>query len=414
MLAMSPAEGGGRRQRLAVRYRTRAPATCPVSRCDVAMSYLNLTLEHFLAVQQWQRDVGARAQVDTDSLQLTVQHEGRHAQLHARFTGLHQGQMVYFDTLVPQINGFAGWLPYRPFRWPLSTHKLRFKEAAAAAGLRVPAAWAVDDADAVPGHQAVVIKSVQGSFGYGMSGPLRAATRDKVGAWGRTTPSPAQPSQVTRHGDVPTSFLEAFVEGRNLKVWFWGAQPCHAHLHDWADVQGDGRTPIVELVDRTPLGAAARADDRELMTQCLAYQHMDWADVPRAGARVWVDFRYGRRSQPWPRQRDQDNAIPGLPVGLRLQIEHAGRSVAAELARDLDVPVLISLDGVVDGEDRVWWLEMNSAPAVPPTAYPCILDTLFDAPARRSALARTSHGEARRPEPDSEPAANQLSWGRVS
>jgi D-alanine-D-alanine ligase-like ATP-grasp enzyme len=37
------------------------------------------------------------------------------------------------------------------------------------------------------------------------------------------------------------------------------------------------------------------------------------------------------------------------------------------------------VDAIVDGEERIWTLEMNSNPAIHPYAYPVMLDSLFAA-----------------------------------
>jgi hypothetical protein len=34
-------------------------------------------------------------------------------------------------------------------------------------------------------------------------------------------------------------------------------------------------------------------------------------------------------------------------------------------------------DGVIDPEGRIWWLEMNCNPMVPPDGYAFMLDSLF-------------------------------------
>ena len=36
-----------------------------------------------------------------------------------------------------------------------------------------------------------------------------------------------------------------------------------------------------------------------------------------------------------------------------------------------------SLDGVVDEEDRIWWLEVNCNPLLHPAVYETMLDALF-------------------------------------
>jgi hypothetical protein len=75
------------------------------------------------------------------------------------------------------------------------------------------------------------------------------------------------------------------------------------------------------------------------------------------------------------------------------------------MVKRLSAPVLYSLDAVVDGEGKVWWLEMNSNPVMPPPGYPAMLQDLFgvaipdvfqshaSAPAARSSAGRTLMSE---------------------
>jgi len=61
-------------------------------------------------------------------------------------------------------------------------------------------------------------------------------------------------------------------------------------------------------------------------------------------------------------------------------VEAAGQWIAAELRQELNAPVLCSLDGVLDADGKIWWLEANSNPIFPPTGYPAMFSTLFGTP----------------------------------
>jgi len=61
-------------------------------------------------------------------------------------------------------------------------------------------------------------------------------------------------------------------------------------------------------------------------------------------------------------------------------VEAAGQWIAAELRQELNAPVLCSLDGVLDADGKIWWLEANSNPMFPPTGYPPMFSTLFGTP----------------------------------
>lgn len=42
--------------------------------------------------------------------------------------------------------------------------------------------------------------------------------------------------------------------------------------------------------------------------------------------------------------------------------------------------MLCAMDGVLDDAGNIWWLELNSNPVCPPTAYPAMLGSLFGTP----------------------------------
>ena len=60
------------------------------------------------------------------------------------------------------------------------------------------------------------------------------------------------------------------------------------------------------------------------------------------------------------------------------------------------VDTLITLDAVVDANDKVWFLEINSNPAVHPDAYPALLKGAFERAARiaierNQSIVKTPH-----------------------
>ncbi|MCY1241930.1 hypothetical protein D9M72_548600 [compost metagenome] len=60
-----------------------------------------------------------------------------------------------------------------------------------------------------------------------------------------------------------------------------------------------------------------------------------------------------------------------------MQAQRLGTLLDAELRNQFGVPVLYVVDGVLDAQDRIWWLEMNSNPVMPPAGYPLMFRDLF-------------------------------------
>lgn len=334
------------------------------------MSYITYSLKHFLAINAWLSTHGGQATLDLPTFHLEIKARHRYYTLFPQFVANVDGKLAYVPHLTPDVFGFIGWLPYRALRWPLSSDKLLFKRLAQRVGLRVPALGTVGEISF--DH---VVKRSAGSFGTDVSGPFRRGTlpRDQERHAAAGEKSDAA-------GEV---FVEEFIKGRNLKVWFWGAQAFHAHLHDYPLVTGDGSSTVEQLAaDRLKSVhiAIETYKERQSIMQALLYQGLEAGDILPPGETCWLDFRYGRRFCAFEANERADNALPRVNAPIRTQIDKLGSAMGAELGRLFRAPVLFAADGVVDDRDAVWWLEVNSNPILVPSGYAHVLGTLFDAP----------------------------------
>jgi hypothetical protein len=182
-------------------------------------------------------------------------------------------------------------------------------------------------------------------------------------------------------GATPSpTFTEQFVTGKILKVWFWGGEAFHAHLHERPTVTGDGTHTLEYLIDQqlqtfnlTWIGYG----EADFVRQCLAYQSVEVTKVLAQGQSVWLDYRYGRRFRSSDWTLEADNALPKLTPSAQAQIAEVGNVLAQEVKKEYDLPIVFAVDGVLDDHGQIWWLEINSNPMFPPTGYPKMLHTLF-------------------------------------
>ena len=65
----------------------------------------------------------------------------------------------------------------------------------------------------------------------------------------------------------------------------------------------------------------------------------------------------------------------GTTVGE--QIVEAGKTMVRFIPEPIRAHTVYSADAVVDDDGRVWWLEMNCNPMVPPETYAPLLDGMF-------------------------------------
>jgi len=330
-----------------------------------AMSYIAITLNHMRAVKTWADAEDADTRLDLRNWELEVRCRNRYFYFSPRFLARREGRIFHTQELVEAATGFIGWLPYGLLRYDLSDDKLVFKAFAAAAGLQVPAQW---EAETPQGDY--ILKRSVGSFGYEITGPYRA---------GR---APARSPPEHQVGTQPQGclFAEQFIAGDALKAWFWGRQPFFAHRQAPPQVAGDGLSTLRTLVARRlglPEADLSRAPEFAHLQDALAYQDLALADVLAAGRRAWLDFRYGRTYESEELVSRSDNQLEDLPAGARADLDRIGAVLGAELQKRFSVPVLFAVDGVVDAEGTVWWLEVNSNPMLPPDGYASIFATLF-------------------------------------
>jgi hypothetical protein len=340
------------------------------TRSGVFLAYINLPLNHFKYIQTWVQTNNADAQLDFKTFELEIKVRNRYFRLLPQFIARLDGRLVHVPHLTKEVHGFIGWLPYRPVRWAMSSDKLVFKRFLDSAGMATPA-YAVGAATAK--HDFLLKRSI-GSFGYELYGPYR---------YGTTAPAPA-----SGHMDRGELYAEQFIKGRNLKVWFWGASAIYAHLQTYPVITGDGRSSVSALVaSRLAQAGQSSADAREMTTMrsSLAFQHVPMEHVLPEGSMAWLDYRYGRLYQSAAPTIITDNDLAALDAAALGQLAHIASSVALELKKEFPAPVLYSLDAVLDDAGKIWWLEMNSNPILPPDGYPVILDSLFAIPKQQPA-----------------------------
>lgn len=315
------------------------------------MSYLTSPWNHLRAVRAWAAENDAHTAIDASTFRIEIRAHNRYFTLHPKFfASSGTGWLYVSDLAADGITGFAGWLPYRSVQWPLSSDKRLFDAFVRRCGLRRPAVWSED---AEP-RDWYLVKAARGSFGDQVSGPF--------------APHAAAAALES------DTFRESYVPGRALKVWFWGRRPFFAHLQDRPKVTGDGVRSIRTLL---PSAEAVRPGDDATLAACLAFQGVGPDTVLPIGKSAWMDFRYGRRVSPQRDTTTSDDALQTLPAHARKEIDRLGAALWSELEPMFGAPMLCSADAVLDSDHQVWWLEVNSNPALPPEGYPLVLGTLF-------------------------------------
>lgn len=332
-------------------------------------TYLTVSFNHFLAIQRWAAETGAGVLLDLKDFTLEVKHRGRYYRLHPLFQARVNGRLMHVSALGEQVRGFGGWRPYPAFAHPHSSDKTLFKQFLRQSGLRSPAGW---EAGAEPPPLDYVLKAESGSFGESVHGPFRAGTHAAL----------APPAEgVSAEQPATRLFAEQFVQGRMLKVWFWGPRAFFAHVQDYPTVTGDGQHTVEALMRRRVALAQLDWDhhaDLHTAASCLAFQGLELHSVPAAGQAAWIDFRYGDRYPTGVGGTPvSDNAIGELRRIAGPQVDAMGQALAQLLRATIPAPLAITVDGVLDAEGQIWWLEMNTNSLLPPEGYAEMFADLF-------------------------------------
>jgi hypothetical protein len=326
--------------------------------------YLTVPFNHFAVIQKWANETGAEAIVDMRDFTMEVKHRGRCYRMYPMFRGKVQDRIVHLPNLTPDVRGFGGWRPYPTLTHPLSNDKLLFKAYLRECGLRAPQAWPFAGQ---PPSEDYVLKACNGSFGRGIFGPHRKGTIPSLGE-----------QDTAPYGEM---FAEQFVQGRMLKVWFWGAKPFFAHIQDYPAIVGDGRSTVREMLQRRIVGARLQWDSFEqkpIVLACIAFQGLCLEDILAEGRSAWIDYRYAQLYEgPAGGTSVSDNQLEPLTELSGDQTRRLGEALAGLLKQTLPAPVMVTVDGLLDSDGRIWWLEMNTNSLMPPEGYGVMFADLF-------------------------------------
>lgn len=306
---------------------------------------------HLFAVQQWAESHEATAHLSTRTCALMVNRHGRTAHLAPRFVKT-QGDGLAYTRQWEWDSGFTGWvLPDAP-SWPQAQDKIIFKRLCIEQGVRVPAGWNSGPALASD----FICKNQRGSFGAGIEGPFSAVS------------SP----ELTQPGD----YFEAFIVGKSAKAWCWNAEIFALEVLEPPYLLGNGVTALSVLAQSVRWSADS-CIDLKAASPYLAWQGFTPESVAAAGEKVYLSFKYADSYQKMQGQHVD------VWASTQNQVKDQFAQGAAKLFAALPQAVsgsrrlLYTLDAVIDQDQQVWFLEMNSHPMSHPTLYAPMLSSLL-------------------------------------
>lgn len=307
-------------------------------------------LNHFKVLQQSLAQVQAEAFINVHTFVVEARLQNRIYRLYPQFVARVNGNKVYTTQFTPDVRMFAGWRPYVDRPVPDLAHKLRFKALLAEQGFATPP-FATD---AKSDLADVVVKKYWSSFGAQISGPFRFACAHPLNA-------------------DAEEYYEKFILGDIVKIWFWNAQPVCLERRKMPAVAGNGRDTISRLVQQKIAGRKKKMPKWECVSELLAFYGKTLDTVLAVDEKQIIDFRYA-----------SEFFRPKHTKETRLVEDLAGFSELPRLARMLSERfppsvrdhVVYSIDAILDGENKLWFLEINFNPFVHPHVYPWMIASL--------------------------------------
>jgi len=310
-------------------------------------------LNHFKALQGALTTLNAEAFLDPRTFILRIRLGETKRVFYPQFMKVASGVTQYIPNFAPDANRFIGWCPYVNRRWPLATEKLLFKQFARQNALRTP------EYSAEPGVEMndVLVKRNMSSFAAGIRGPFHSS---------------ADCVLDTAAGE----YFERFVRGRIAKIWYWNDRPVCLELGRMPFVEGNGIATIRQLARRR-LRRRGRNEPSMGLRPFLEYEGLTLDTVLDKDREQTIDFRYGLRFLD-PEASDID-LVGAMISSLEFELRDIGHKLWRGIPEPTRADTLFTVDAIVDNDDRIWVLEMNSNPFIHPYVYPVMLNGLFAA-----------------------------------
>lgn len=275
--------------------------------------------------------------------------------LYPQFIAFTNGVTRYITELNADAARFAGWYPYLNRRWPLASQKLLFKEFAVRNSLRTPE-FSTDSAARMDD---VLVKRSVSSFAADIQGPFHSSGECALNA-------------------AAGEYFERFIRGKIAKIWYWNDLPVCLELQRLPFVTGNGRAPIRQLLRRIlgPSHAQRKKNGMRRLVPFLKYEGVTLDSVLESGREQAVDFRYGSRFQDPSHVIDVD-LVNSMPPELEAQLRETGEKLWRGIPDPVRADTVFTVDAIVDDDNRLWLLEMNSNPLMHPYLYPVMIGSML-------------------------------------
>lgn len=309
---------------------------------------------HFNKLLEALRLVGGKGFLDMETFEVELRLGEKAHRFYPQFRMRRGEGAVLTPAFFPLVNRFVGWRPYSLITDFSFTEKLTFKKLLTQHQIATPEY----STDPNSGMTNVVVKKEGLSFSQGMKGPFRSARECKIDG---------------KEGE----FYERFIPGQIVKIFYWNDRPVSIELRDMPNVVGDGRSTILELIEKKPFRREGKKRPLETVTSVVAFHGKNLSTVLPENETQIIDYRYSSEYDS-PRIEDIDLLTVKHPH-FDAPLRRVGEVLWKVLQQEGYSAYTYTVDAMLDTQGKLWFLEANSNPAnVHPDAYPLMLQWLAD------------------------------------
>lgn len=275
--------------------------------------------------------------------------------------------VFYTSELINYAKSFVGWRPYETKASATFMDKRSTKAKLQEQGFLVPASYIhFQDIDCD-----YIVKKSDASFGQSITGPFKLGTEHPI--------------------DIAANeFYEQFIHGDVIKILFWNEKPVYMEQHAMPELIGNGKNTILELAQKRAR-KLLRGADPDILKHICAYQDKTLDTVLAKGEKMLIDFRYESSflkqyaimEVPLPNYTTQhyDETLTRLGEFVHKVMKNEGLG-----------DIFYTVDAILDKDQQLWLLEVNSNPTINPCGYRHMIATLKQNVGRKNpAVAKYSY-----------------------
>jgi len=307
-------------------------------------------LNHFKQLQQGLAQAHAEAFINVQTFVVEVRLQNKVYRLYPQFVARIEGKKVYTAQFSPDVLRFSGWRPYFDRAVPELAQKLKFKALLSQHGFATPPFATNANTDLTD----VIVKKSRSSFGAQIRGPFASASQYKL--------------------DIAADeYYEKFILGDIVKIWFWNTQPVRLEKKAMPRIVGNGRANISRLAQKRM--RRKKMPPWERLSELLAFYGRNLETVLAPKETQIVDFRY---TSIFSRPKDIEETDLLADTGGFAELPKLAQVFCSTLPADIREHVVYSIDAILDGENKLWFLEVNFNPFVHPSVYPLMIASLHN------------------------------------